>query len=208
MKKIVALLCCVCCMAFSALTGHAVEASQNRIYAEKVHAVAGEVIRIPLRISGNTGFMGFGMTVYYDPEVFAPLSVEASELLTGLFNDSIGTSQSGSFDVVFTNSSDITEDGVLFTIVLQTAAEIYGSKTLTLAYSAEDTFNENWDPVELSPEPITVVFPDAPSEPEPPVEKEKLSVRISNWAARRTPPFGKLFKVILAPLIWLIRLFE
>lgn len=183
-------------------------AMENRIYADRITAVAGEEVRVPVRISGNTGFMGFAMSVHYDPNVFTPVSVEAGEMLTGLFNDSIGTSQSGSFDVVFTNSADITEDGVLFTIAFQTAAETYGSKSLNITYSAEDTFNENWDPVELSTEPITVVFPDAPSEPDLPAEKEKLSVRISNWIAQRTPPFNRILKILLTPLIWLIRLFE
>ena len=206
LKRIVALICCFCCIAFSVwITPYAAQAPQNRIYAEKTSAEADREVRIPIRISGNTGLMGFAMSVQYDPDVFTPLSVEAGEMLTGLFNDSIGTSQSGSFDVFFTNSADITEDGVLFTIVLQTAAETYGSKTLTITYSSEDTFNENWDPVELSPEPITIVFPDAPN---PPVEPEKLSVRISNWVAQRTPPFNKILKVLLTPLIWLICLFE
>lgn len=211
MKKAISCICgifLVACLLSVSITCNAVEVSQNRIYAEQVQAVAGEKIIIPIKIAGNSGFMGFAMTIHYDPEVFTPLSVEAGDLLSGLFNDSIGTSQSGGFDVVFTNSADITEDGVLFTVVFQTASEVYGSKSLNITYSAEDTFNENWDPVELSTEPITVEFPDAPSEPDSPVEKEKLSIRISNWIAQCTPPFNRILKALFAPLIWLIRLFE
>lgn len=209
MKKMVSMVICFCmlvCLVSISMTCNASEAN-NRIYADKVTAVAGEEITIPIKIAGNSGFMGFAMTIHYDPEVFTPLSVEASELLTGLFNDSIATSQSGSFDVVFTNSADITEDGTLFTVVLQTASEVYGSKSLSITYSAEDTFNENWDPVELSTEPVIVEFPaETPVEPEP--THENLSEKIRKWIAGLRAPFNKIFKVLLSPIIWLIRLFE
>lgn len=212
MKKAISCICgifLVACLLSVSITCNAVEVSQNRIYAEQVQAVAGEKIIIPIKVAGNSGFMGFAMTIHYDPEVFTPLSVEAGDLLSGLFNDSIGTSQGGSFDVVFTNSADITADGVLFTVAFQAAPEVYGSKSISITYSAEDTFNENWDSVKLSPEPISVEFPaETPTEPDQPEENEKLSVRIGNWIAERSSPFNKILKVLLAPIIWLIRLFE
>ena len=216
MKRIIALICCVVLVFTASLTSFAVNSPPNRIYAETVNAEAGEEVQIPVRISNNTGFMGFAILINYDPDVFTPVSVEGSDMLAGLVNDSIGTSSSGTFKVVYTGTANVTDDGELFTVALKTSSTVFGSKSIEITYSADDTFDEKWDPVGFSPESITVEFPekpttdpdDPPVEPDPQQPSEKLSVRISNRIATLKAPFNTILKVLLTPLIWVISLFE
>ena len=216
MKKIVSLVCCIVIALTMVIVGNASESPQNRIYAERINAISGETVSIPIKISNNTGFMGFAIFVHYDPEVFTPVSTEGSDMLSGLVNDSIGTSQNGVFKIVYTGTDNVTGEGELVTVVFRTASEIYGEKSISITYSEDDTFDEKWNPVELSPEDIIIEFPEKPvTEPEePPVdpdqqeENEKFSVRISNRIAGLKAPFNKILKMLLSPLIWIISLFE
>ena len=66
-----------------------VSAVSDRVYSEPVVCEKGDRITIPVKIEGNSGFMGFAVIVNYDKEVFTPVSVSKGAMLTGIFNDSI-----------------------------------------------------------------------------------------------------------------------
>lgn len=117
----------------------------NKVYADTVTVEAGEQVTIPVKIEKNDGFMGFAIIVTYDEDVFTPVSVSKGTMLTGMFNDSISTSTDNSFKVVFTGTSDIVSDGVLFNAVFNVSDDASGRYDIELSYSQQDTFKEGWD---------------------------------------------------------------
>ncbi len=129
----------------------------NRIFSDTVTVEAGEAVTIPVEIENNDGFMGFAVYVTYDENVFTPVSVTKGSIISGLFNDSIATSTNNSFKVVCSETSNITADGVLFSLNFNVADNASGKFEIELSYSQQDTFNENWGNVVLACENIEVI---------------------------------------------------
>ncbi len=129
----------------------------NRIYTDTVTVESDETVSIPVKIENNNGFMGFAVVVTYDENVFAPVSVSKSSMLSGMFNDSVATSINNSFKVVYTGTGNVTADGELFNIVFDVADDMSGKYEIKLSYSQQDTFNESWDNVVFACENIEVI---------------------------------------------------
>ena len=62
-------------------------------------------------------------------------------------------------------------------------------------------------PGEETTAPATVEDSTTAPQPEPPTQ-EKLSVRIRNWAAGLPKPFNVFMKLLTAPIVWIVSLFE
>ena len=205
----VALMLCIMLPVFSA--------SVNTVSAETVSAKAGETVSIPVKIEGNNGFMGFGIIVNYDPSILTPESVSKGSILSGMFEDSITTSEPGSFKVIHAGTTLNEENGDLFTLVFR-VAENAKSTQITLEAVKEDTFDENYQDIVLKCEPIPVTIeggtsdptdptnPDNPTNPSEP-EEEKLSDRIQNWASNLSTPLNSIMGVVVAPIVFVLRLF-
>ena len=205
MKKITAIICCVLLLFLTTLTGYADASAPNRIYAEKIYAVAGEAISIPIKISGNTGFMGFAINIDYDPAVLTPVSVSRADLLIGMFDDSIETSEPGRFRVVFTGTGNIASDGQLFTVVFNASENASGNTQLSLSYSKGDTFDENYHDIVFNCENTTVTF--GSNTYDPGKDDLMLSARIKDWAAGLKTPWKTIMTDILAPIVFILSLF-
>lgn len=138
------------------------------VYSETFTATAGENIDIPVYIKDNPGLMGYKLTISYDQSVFTPVKVtQGIALKGGIFNDSIDTSKKNEFVVLWSNSSNISDNGLLFTVNFKTNSAAKGEYTITIKYSQNDTFNENWQDVKLSCENAVVDFGGVEAEPEP-----------------------------------------
>ena len=217
MKRITALLCCAAILFAIPLHGYVNGVIQNRVYAEKVSAEAGKEFCVPVKISGNTGFMGFAVTVTYDPLLLKPVSVQGGSMLSGLFEDSIGYSETGSFRVVFSGSEGCVGNGDLFTLTFEalSAASEVQTATIGLTCSKQDTFNEQWQDVVFNCEDIEVKFGGSSTEPteEPeettvpevnPQPAKKLSERLAEWYSARPAVVRILLWLIVKPLIRMI----
>lgn len=130
---------------------------ENIIYADAVTVEGGEQITIPVKIEKNSGFMGFAIIVTYDEGVMTPVSVSKGTMLSGMFNDSIETSTDNTFRVVFSGTSDIVSNGVLFNAVFDVSDGFSGDYEIELSYSQQDTFKENWSNAVFDCENISVV---------------------------------------------------
>ncbi len=194
----------------------------NRIYSETISAKKNETFEIPVKIDNNTGIMGFGIDVTYDSNVINPVSVEGSELLNGMLNDSIETSEAGSFRVLYTGSENFCSDGTIFTLTFNASEDATGNVSVTLSYTTDDTFNESFSEVVLNCETISISFdngtsdptnpsdptdPTDPTEPDPSEEDLKLSVRIKNWAAGLDSPWNTIMSIIVAPVVFVLQIF-
>ncbi len=177
---------------------------ENRIYAKTITAKAGDTIEIPIKIENNGGFMGFSVSVSYDDKIFTPTAVSKGEMLSGLFNDNLTTTQNNSFKVVYSGTENTNTDGVIFNAVFDIAENASGKYSLKLSYSQPDTFNEAWANVTLNCEEITV---NVISESKPDAEKP-LSVKMREWLDT-LPSFLKIILgVIVIPISYVIGIFE
>lgn len=129
------------------------------ISAEQTDSVnPGQTVTIPVKISNNPGIMGFSVSVKYDKTVLTPVSASTGTIINGLFDDSIETSESGSFDVVWSGTENCTQNGILFNVTFDVNNNAYGTTKIELSYSQADTFNENWQDVVLNCEDIDLVI--------------------------------------------------
>lgn len=135
------------------------------VYGGSVSVSPGKAVRIPIRIKENPGVMGFRITVQYDPEFLEKPTVTGAGITEkGLLNDSISTSEPGSFDVVWCADADAKGDTDLFILGFTVAKDAADETTVAFSYSSDDTFNERWEPVELSLTPILLTVGDDPAD--------------------------------------------
>ncbi len=120
--------------------------------------LGGSEIAIPVSFVKNTGIMGFKISVSYNGAILNTPEVERGELLTaGTFNNSITESTDSGFDILWSNTENITEDGVAFYLKFKTnlVAELSDAE-IKLTYSQPDTFNESFDDVNLAIQPCSL----------------------------------------------------
>lgn len=207
MKRIILLFLCSTMVLSFTIISNASKSPDNRIYAEKVNAAEGEEIDIPVKITGNSGFMGFGFFVDYDPEVLTPVSAAKFDTLPGMFDDSIATSSVGSFKVIYTGTENYTEDGELFELSFLVKESAADQTAIRLTYIQDDTFDESFHDVVMTTESITIRLmseePDVPDEP----GEQKLSVRIKKWAAGLRSPFNRIMSILVKPITFVLSLF-
>lgn len=126
------------------------------VMTDSVSATAGETFRVKVKLSGNPGIIGLKISVDYPMEKVKAVSVSRGEILKkGNFNTNMGIND-GHFDVLWSNSENIYDDGVLFEAAFKVQDNVTEDFQITLSYSAEDTFNEAWDDVTLNCRPISV----------------------------------------------------
>lgn len=148
--------------------GSARAADAPRFFAEAVTAEPGSEIEIPVKIDGNTGIMGLGITFGFDKQVLTPVDdVKQTSLLVGQVYDSVqGTLKDGTdtFDVIWPGTDNMNEDGELFTLKFKVADNASGSTKVTLTLREDDTYygvGEDMINKAVDCEDITVTIKDA-----------------------------------------------
>lgn len=126
------------------------ENTGTQIYCEDVTAAPGSEIKVPVKIGGNKGIMGFGINVKFDKNILEPVSVTGGELLNGTFDNNIGINGDTDFDVLWSGTDAFSEDGTIFEIVFKVSEYAQNGITeINISYSQDDTFNEKYGDVEL-----------------------------------------------------------
>ena len=138
------------------VTGFAFAQNKTTIYSSLFGEVsAGENIRIPISIKNNTGLMGFMLEFSYDSDVITPTSVSYGDMLSGGLQDNIeGDAEPGSFKVYWAGSENLSNNGILFFIDAKVSESAIGETAIQVNYSQSDTFDENFNDVELTCENI------------------------------------------------------
>lgn len=122
--------------------------SDNTISCGKTFSSADGLLCVPVQIENNTGVMGYSIKVGYNKNGLLPVSVTLGEFFsTGSFNDSIGVDVPGSFKVVWTNSENNYDDGVMFVLSFRVLANASASESIAISYNQDDTFDESWQDV-------------------------------------------------------------
>ncbi|MBR2884440.1 MAG: hypothetical protein IKB93_06555 [Clostridia bacterium] len=128
-----------------------------KVSADTITAKSCENFIIPVEIYGNSGIMGFKINVKYDASVLSSPLVHRGKITNqGLLNDSIGVSDEGSFDVLWSNTENVLGDGTLFLLSFKINETKADKTVIKLSCSQPDTFNEAWEDVTLDLKEIEV----------------------------------------------------
>lgn len=125
----------------------------NRIYSTITEVDAGSQITVPILVDNNQGFAGFDIKLTFDSSILTPVRVDASDdiILGGMLNDTIGySSDENVIDIIWSGSNNITENGVLFSVVFEVNPDAQGETAIQMSYVQRNTFNEDIDDVVLS----------------------------------------------------------
>lgn len=158
-KRTIKIICLCVCLAvlMAGIPAIAFASSSNRIYAQEVAANPGDTVEIPICISGNSGFMGISVVFSYGSSSVTPVSVTKGSLITsGLFDDSIGTSEKPEFKVIWCGSEEIENDGELFRIKLKIDENASDNCQIKVSYESANTFDKDYKEVKLNCEDITI----------------------------------------------------
>ena len=152
-KKIIAVVT-VIAIVLSTLVATGIAFAQNRttVYSSFTGEVsARDDITIPVSIRDNTGLMGFMLEFNYDADIITPTSVGYGDVLSGGLQDNIaGDAEPGSFKVYWAGNENNYENGVLFYINAHINETAVGTATIGIDYSQSDTFDEDFNDVELT----------------------------------------------------------
>lgn len=159
-KRILALLLTVLIAAVFPVFSYAADPAV--VYADAVATNPNSIFFIPVSIKNNPGIMGFKITVTYDPAVISlPAVSRGTVTQTGMLNDSVGVSDEGTIEIVWTNDAAVANDGTLFILSFNADEVVETENTqLTLSYSQPDTFNEAYEDVVFDCKTISVSFGD------------------------------------------------
>lgn len=139
----------------------AVAVDKALVYADKISTKPNSIFFVPVNIKGNPGLMGFKLTVSYDKEVLTlPVVTRGTITQGGMLNDSIGVSEEGTFDIVWTNDSAVTNDGTLLVLSFNVDDTDVKNTTLKLSYSQDDTFGESYNDVVFDCKEVEISFTD------------------------------------------------
>lgn len=131
------------------------------IYGDAVATQPNSIFFVPVNIKNNPGIMGFKLTVTYDPEILTlPAVTRGTVTETGMLNDSIGASEAGTIEIVWTGDSAIANDGTLFTLSFNVDNTEAESTSLRFSYSQADTFNEQYEDVIFDCKEVAISFTD------------------------------------------------
>ena len=134
-------------------------ASGTEIYSDTVHAMQGETVTVSIKIKNNTDIMGFRLTFTYPDELESPKVLRGTLLTEGLLNDSITEATKDSFDVVWSNTQNVTGDGTILLLNFKVASDAKnGSYKIYVSYNQADTFDEAMQDVAFICKSVEVVI--------------------------------------------------
>ena len=123
------------------------------VYSTSTYTFAGEEISVPICITDNSGLMGFTLEFEYDSDKLTPISVETGNLIDSGLDDNLQSNAvPGKFKVVWYGTEPITDHGTLFYLKFRVGSFNAGrsSASIKFSYLQEDTFDENFEDVELN----------------------------------------------------------
>lgn len=145
-KKLISLIISLALLWITSVVGFS--AKSPIVFVSDVNANAGEAIFIPVQINNNPGIMGFRITVTYDSKILTPRAVTRGTVTqNGMFEDSIGSNEDASIDIVWNNTKEVKEDGTLAVVGFSCSEKAKEQTEIQISFTQEDTFNEKYEDV-------------------------------------------------------------
>ena len=128
------------------------------VYGGAVSGTYEDTLHVPVQLKNNEGLMGASIELSYDATVFTPIGVTQGEICsTGLFDYNLETTAE-TLRVVWSASEGCYADGVMFTVDFTVKGEAYGSYCMDIRCNSADTFNENYERLNLACNAATVTL--------------------------------------------------
>lgn len=141
---------CTRCDARTDITELPVLAPAGPTVSLKQISASGGKLAFDIVITGNTGLMGLKLTLGYDKSVITPTAVTAGSILSGGMSNNSIESADGEFDIFWSGTGNMENNGVLFTVVFDITDKTRKTVSVTLASDTDNTFDENWQDVRLN----------------------------------------------------------
>lgn len=123
-------------------------ADNPQLYGEIEYNEASHLLALKINIKNNPGIMGFKITLNYDYKLLTdPAVTKGPVLQNGMLNDSIGVTENGKADIVWSGTDGVQSDGNLFTVTFR--CEKLTDTEIKLSYSQQDTFNSSFEDMVL-----------------------------------------------------------
>lgn len=133
--------------------------AKTEIYSDTVYAMQGDTATVPIKIRNNAGIMGFRLTFTYPDELGSPEVLRGALLNEGLLNDSITEATKDSFDVVWSNTQNVTGDGTVLLLNFKVSSDAQnGNYKIDVSYNEADTFNEAMQDVVFCCKSVEIVI--------------------------------------------------
>lgn len=153
MKKTVCVLALILLISMLQITA---SAANYEVSASDISMAVGEETKVPVKLSGNKGLMGFKISVSYLPDQIDVVSVKKGDFADeGNFSTNFGVRDTG-FDVIWNSTGNVAKDGTLFVLTVKLKEAVKDKSIIKLSYSKPDTFDSMWKDVALDCHDITV----------------------------------------------------
>ena len=138
MKKFIAVTLAVLLSLALPLSVLAAELTSCTVTAESVAGAPGEMVTVAVRIADNPGFTNFAIALDYDREQLTLKSIETKDGATPyLCGSNVSINKAWDADekeygfVVSASADPVKEDGILFTVTFEIAADFVGEAQVT-----------------------------------------------------------------------------
>lgn len=118
------------------------------IYSDNAIGKINTTVAVPICIKNNPGIAGYKIKISFDPMALSPESIKDGEFYQGEYNN-LGF-KNGEITVIWVTNKDdidIKENGELFTVCFKVLKE--GVQNVSVTYSKVDTFNKDFEELEL-----------------------------------------------------------
>lgn len=134
----------------------AYSAEKGTVYSEIATSVnKNDLISIPIKIKNAQALMGYKLSFTPSGNEVKVNSVQSGELTQNGFLNHNADVNEASFDVVWSGTEAIGNDGTIC-ILNAECAEAFKEFSLEITYSQPDTFDENFDDIELVCKAVTI----------------------------------------------------
>lgn len=138
------------CLIVVGLNANSVKAKViNQVSAGTLISEDESTYKIPVIISNNTGIMGFKICFRIDSDKVMISNIACGEAFTnGMFNYSL-TKDQNQADILWSGTENVNDDGNMFYVYVKQKESFTDEIVIHLSYSQEDTFNDNYEDVQL-----------------------------------------------------------
>ena len=158
-RKTIAICLVFCVLITTGIVSSLAASNPIRIYSDEVNAKAGQVFSVPIMISGNTGISAIGLKLTYDKDAVTPISVKkGSALSSGMTDNSIGVGDKAEFSVLWYNTKNITNNGVIFFIEFIANSSANNQTTVSVEIDTDNTFDSDYNTPSIISEPIVILI--------------------------------------------------
>ncbi|MDR3288648.1 MAG: hypothetical protein LBT22_04410 [Peptococcaceae bacterium] len=150
-------------------------AASGQLVVSSVSGAVGDEVEVAVSIANNPGIATFNVKLNYDKSQLEPLSLAQGGALTagGITSNlqipGVDAAQLDHVTALWYNLSNITANGVLFTVKFKIKPGASGTIPLTLSYNADDVSDQNYANVSVTAQAgaVEVTAGDPNSDPDP-----------------------------------------